>query len=120
MIYRLERKGNLENKVSKAGRQYLMLEATLALKDVQNKTLYEHNFFGEQARFLDDTSVGTELVLEGYPYTRESVWEGKTYKNREFKVTKLEVARSEAENHAEQYQKATTVPDDSDGEPLPF
>ena len=122
---KLKSKGEQKGGIGKAsGKQWQLMEFCVDKKDVQHPSMLDlKTFSNEVIMFLNDTSIGTELLVTYDVETRlnEYVKDGvqKSWRSTEAKAIKVEVLREDGS-----YQGNTPPPpppigeDDTDS--LPF
>lgn len=117
----------VETGTSKTGKQWnkmtFVIDCTTDPK-YPNKVAFD-SFKGQVIEFIHDTTDGTTISVDFDVQSRE--WQGKWFSN--INAIGVEVVRQEERNHAgveqmaqmhnQQYQRATSVQDDS-GDDLPF
>lgn len=129
VLCKLERKEQLRSYGSgdKAG---TLIKFTVLLKGFKNKTELDMTAFNDKATFIDDTAIGTELKIEGYTFSKDNNWNGKTWRSTEFRMNSVEVYREEDFVHAGGKQADAMYPnrpqvqqpqfDDDGTDDLPF
>ena len=129
-VGKLISKGQIENGVSKAGKQWVKLNFVIKCKgNFPREVAFTLFNDMEKINMINDTSIGTDLSVQYSPESR--LYNGKYYTN--LKAWKIEVVRSEdptvntdhrgmqeiAQMHNQQYQRATDVGNNQDDD-LPF
>ena len=118
----LERKEVVVNGIGKTQKPYTLIKFTVVQHGYDNPTELDLTAFGEKANFINDTSIGTELLVSGYPVsaTKEYEKDGvkKTWRGTEFRMTNIEVFRDNGNPIVDMPPEPSIS--EADGDDLPF
>lgn len=134
VVGKLIKKEDLKSGVGKeSGKQWSMIKFVIAQKGFKEPTELDMTAFNsETVQFISDTSIGTNLIADIVVESKTKEWNGKQWRGTEVKCLRAEVTKDDgmevkdhrgtsqmAQMHNQQYQRATTPPDEEDTG-LPF